>query len=129
MSCGSVGWHEQLISLKEDGSADAGAAAPRPARAATATVPRTFAIITVLPNIVASRVPVVAAGGLRKVVPLLTVSAELRAVRADACADKVSGMVGVEVSLVDHVLGDLGLGFALSEFGAHQMTGRDRGFR
>lgn len=129
MSCGSVGWHEQLISLKEEGSANAGAAVPMPARAMTAAVPRTFAIITVLPNVDTASVLAAAAVGPRKVAQLSTVGAELRAVRANACADEVAGMVGIEVSLVDHILGNLGLGFALSEFGAHQMTGGDRRFR
>jgi hypothetical protein len=126
MSCGSVGWHEQLISLKEDGSANTGAAAPRPARATTAVVPRTFAIITVLPNMAAFSVLSADAVGPRKVAPLLTVSAELRAVRAYACADEIAGVVGIEVSVVDHVLGNLGLGFALFKFLAHMVTGSDR---
>jgi hypothetical protein len=50
----------------------------------------------------------------------------LRAVSADARADEVSGVVGVQVSLVDHVLGDLALGLALIKFGTHQMTSGDR---
>ena len=129
MSCGSVGWHEQVISLKEDGSANAGAVAPKPATAATAAMPRTFAIITILPEVVASSVLAAGAVELRKVAARSTVSAELRAVRAHACADEVTGMVGIEVSLVDHVLGNLVLGFALGKFGAHQMTGGDRRFR
>src|SRR5271163_3503003 len=124
MSCGSVCWHEQLMSPKA-GSADAGAAAPKPARAATAAVPRTFMIITILPRMAASRVLAAAAGGLRTASRRSTVRPELRTVSAYAGADEISGMVGIEVSAVDHVLGNLGLGFALIKFLAHEMTGSD----
>src|ERR1700761_9807329 len=113
MSCGSVGWHAQLIPLKEDGSANAGAAEPKPATAATAATPRTFVIITILPEVVASSVLAASAVGLRKVAPRSPVGAKLRAVGANAGADEISGMVGIEVGVVDHVLGDLGFGFAL----------------
>ena len=129
MSCGSVSWHEQLMSLNEPGSANAGAAAPKPARTATAAVPRTFVIITILPNVVASIVLATAAVGLREASPLSTLRAKLRAVSAYACADEISGMVGIEVSAVDYLLGNLGLGFALIKFHAHQMTGSDGGVR
>ena len=125
MSWGSVCGHEQLMSLNEAGSANAGAAAPRPARAATAAVQRTFVNINALPNVAASMLLAAAAVGLRKPSPLSARRAKLRAVSAYACADEISGMVGIEVSAVDHVLGNLGLGFALIKFHAHQMTGSD----
>src|SRR5271156_1144217 len=125
MSCGSVCWHEQLMPLKEAGSANAGAAGPKPARAATAAVPRSFVIITILPSMSASMILAATAVGPRKVSPLSTVRRELRTVSAYAGADEISGVVGVEVSAVDHVLGNLGLGFALIKFLAHVMTGSD----
>src|SRR5271156_1971442 len=102
MSCGSVCGHEQLMLLNEAGSANAGAAAPKPARAATATVPKTFVIITILPRMAASMVLAATAVGSRKVSELSTIRPKLRTVSADAGADEISGVVGVEVSVVDH---------------------------
>lgn len=119
MSCGSVCWHEQLMSLKEGGSANAGAAAPRPARAATAAVPRTLVIIAVLPNMAASMVLAATAVGSRKGSALSTPRRKLRTISAYACADEISGMVGIEVGAVDYVLGNLGLGFAPFNLRAH----------
>jgi hypothetical protein len=69
-------------------------------------------------------IPVAAAVASRQVSPLSRPGI-LRAVSTDARADEVSGVVGVEVSLIDHVLGDLVLGLALVEFGTHQMSSGD----
>ena len=129
MSCGSVCWHEQLMPPKESGSADAGAAAPKPARAATVAVPRTFVIITILPSVSDLTILAATAVGPWKLSLLSTVRRELRTVRAYAGADEISGMVGIEVGVVDHVLGDLGFGFALIKFLAYVMTGSDGCFR
>jgi hypothetical protein len=69
-------------------------------------------------------IPVAAAVASRQLSTLLR-PCVLRAVSTHARADEVSGVVGVEVSLVDHVLGDLALGLALIKFGTHQMTSGD----